>query len=103
MKLIIKGKQFKIPEDLYEFAKEKMTKFEKRLPENAILELELEDTWGSKEGNDKICQLNLIMPGEKKTIHFCERADGFREAINLIQEKLEREVEEYKEKRKPYF
>ncbi|HLC39039.1 MAG TPA: HPF/RaiA family ribosome-associated protein [Patescibacteria group bacterium] len=104
MRLIIRGKgQFKVPADLAEYAKEKILKYEKRLPKSSILELELEDNNGQKGGLDKICQLIMVIPHEKNPIHYCERSESFRKSIDLVLEKLEREVEEYKEKRKPYF
>ena len=100
MRLIIKGrKQFEVPEDLATFAEEKIRKFEDRIPKNAILELESADTRGPKGGEDKVCDLTMVLPGEKNPIHFTERTENFRKSIEFIEEKLERELKRYKEER----
>jgi ribosomal subunit interface protein len=100
MKLIIKGKQFKLPEDLKEFAELKIRKFEKRIPENSIVEMVFEDANGPKGGIDKIVHLDLILPDVKNPIYFSAKSEDFKKSVNLIEEKFKREIEEYKEKRK---
>jgi len=99
MRLIIKGKQFKVPQDLAEFAEQKIRKFEKRMPANAVIDLLFYDDRGPRGGLDKICEITLVLPGEKKPKYFSERSDSFRKSVNLIQEKLERELRKYKEKK----
>jgi len=100
MRLIIKGrKQFEVPGDLAAFTEDKIRKFKNRIPKNAILELEFSDTRGPKGGKDKVCDLTMVLPGEKNPIHFSERTENFRKSVEFIEEKLERELKRYKEER----
>lgn len=100
MRLIIKGrKQFKVPADLADFVEDKVRRFENRIPENSIVELEFADTRGPKGGKDKVCDLTMVLPGEKNAIHFTERTENFRKSVEFIEEKLERALKRYKEKR----
>lgn len=100
MRLIIKArKNLEIAEDIQDYINHKIGRFEKRLPQNAILEVELSDTRGPKKGLDKMVDLTLILPTEKNPIQFKERTENFKKSIDLLEEKLEREVEKFKEKR----
>lgn len=99
MRVIIKGrKNLKIPEDLRKYAEKKFGKFKDRLSDLVLLEVELADIFGPQGGVDKVVDLTFNLPGEKKAIHLSERSEDFKKSIDLIQEKLEREIEEFKEK-----
>jgi len=99
MRLIIKArKNLEAPQDVRAYAEEKIGKFKDRLPDLVLVEVELSDTRGPKGGLDKVVDLTFNLPGEKKAIHLSERTENFKKSIDLIQEKFEREIEEYKEK-----
>lgn len=100
MRLIIKArKNLKIPEDLRRYAEEKIKKFEKRVPQPALVEVEFADIRGPKGGLDKVVEITADLFGSpEKIIHLSERTEDFRKSVDLVQEKFEREVAEYKEK-----
>lgn len=99
MRLVIKSrKNLKIPEDVKQYAQEKIGKFKDRLPDVVLVEVEFADIFGPQGGVDKVVDLTFNLPGEKKAIHLTERSEDFKKSIDLIQEKLEREIGEYEEK-----
>lgn len=100
MRLIIKGrKNLQIPQNLRRYAEEKIKKFEKRLPKPALVEVEFADTRGPKGGLDKVVDITADLFGSpEKIIHLTERTEDFKKSIDLAQEKLEREITQYKEK-----
>lgn len=100
MRLIIKSrKNLEIPEDLKKYAEEKIRKFEKRVAKFALVEVEFADTRGPKGGLDKVVHITADLFGSaEKIIHLSERSEDFKKSIDLVQEKFEREITQYKEK-----
>lgn len=100
MRTIIKSRRhLEIPQDIKNYLQQKIAKFGKRLPQTAFIEVVLSDEFGPKGGQDKEVDLTLTLPGEKQPFHFKERTEDFSQSIDLIEEKLEREIVRYKEKR----
>lgn len=98
MRIIIKGKNFKLNEDLKNYAFEKISKFTEIAEDPSICEVVLSDELGPKGGIDKSVHITLTLPGEKNAIHVEEMTSDFFGSLDLAQEKLEREIEKYKEK-----
>lgn len=102
MKVFIRTKRhLKLSEDLEEYIKRKINKFKDRLPEVSTVDIVLSDEFGPKGGKDKEIDLTLTLPGKKHTIHLLERTEDFRQSIDLIQEKLKKQIDKYKKKNLP--
>lgn len=98
MTINITGHNIKINEDLRSYAEEKILKFIDMVLEPAICDIVLSDEFGPKGGKDKLVRVTLTLPGEKNSIHVEAQTDDFFGSIDLVQEKLERELEKYKSK-----
>jgi|UniRef100_A0A7V3JB04 ribosomal subunit interface protein len=91
-------RHLEIPAQIKRYAENKIRKFEKRLPNPSLVEIIFEDTLGPKEGKDKKVHLKArLLKSKEYTFHLKETASNFREAVDLLQEKFERKIEEYKE------
>ena len=100
MKLIIKGRQFKVDDNLRTYIEEKVLKYQAFISEPAVCEVVLADMGGKKGGQDKEVRLTLTLPKEKKPLYFCQRTADFIGSIDLVQEKLEKFLLKYKETKK---
>lgn len=100
MRIIIKGKNLKLNEDLKSYAFEKVAKFAEIIEDPAVCEVVLSDELGPKGGVDKAVHITLTLPGEKNAVHIEKTTSDFFGSIDLAQEKLEREILKYKEKTK---
>lgn len=101
MKLIIKGRgKFKVPADLYSYIEDKILKYEKMLPAQALIEVQAADLFGSKGGKDKAICITAILPGEKNPFEIEQVTDDFFGSVDLAQERLEKHLLKYKEKTK---
>lgn len=101
MKIIIETvRSLKIDKDLKAYAMEKFGKFDNRVDESAVCIVTFSDELAPKDGVNKTVHLTLTLPNEKNPIHLEESTSDFFGSIDLIQEKLEREMIKYKEKTK---
>lgn len=100
MRIIIKGRQFKVDNNLQVYIEEKILKYQKFVIEPAVCEVVLADMGGKKGGKDKEVRLTLTLPQEKKPLYFCARTADFIGSIDLVQEKLEKFLLKYKETKK---
>jgi len=91
-------RHLEIPAQIKHYAENKIRKFEKRLPNSSLVEIIFEDMLGPKEGQDKKVHLKArLLKSKEFTFHLEETASNFKEAVDLLQEKFERKIEEYKE------
>ncbi|OGD56972.1 ribosomal subunit interface protein [Candidatus Berkelbacteria bacterium RBG_13_40_8] len=98
MKIIIKGKQYKVDENLQKYILERFHKYESMVQEPAIIEITLSDTLGPKRGLDKVVCITATLPDIKNPIHIEEATSEFKGTIDLIQERLEQQLRKYKDK-----
>jgi len=84
--------------DLKGYAEEKVLKFAEIIGEPAICDIVLSDEFGPRGGEDKLVKITLALPGEKNPLHIEAQTDDFFGSVDLVQEKLEREIIKYKEK-----
>lgn len=100
MKLLIKGRHFKLTSDLENYADEKFSKLEKLIKdEAAVIDVVLSDRGGSKGGNDKGVDVTAILPGEKNPFHITQNSPDFRASVDLAFERVEKHILRYKEKK----
>ncbi|MDO8686608.1 MAG: HPF/RaiA family ribosome-associated protein [Candidatus Berkelbacteria bacterium] len=98
MKIIIKGKQYKVDENLKQYILERFHKYDSMVQEPAIIEITLSDTLGPKRGLDKAVCITATLPEMKNPIHIEEATSEFKGTIDLIQERFEQQLRKYKEK-----
>jgi ribosomal subunit interface protein len=93
MQLQIKSRFGDLDQVTQDYCKKRMNKLEKILPENAYLEIEFIDEFGvERRGLDKLVQADLTIPGEKQTIHLENNEQNWQNSIDLLQERLEKEL-----------
>ena len=97
MTINITGHNVELGEDLKSYAEEKVLKFVDRLVEPVVCEIVLSDEFGPKGGKDKLVRITMTLPEEKNPIHVEAQTDDFFGSIDLAENKLEREIEKYKE------
>ena len=98
MTINITGNNVHLNDDLKSYAEEKVLKFIDVIVEPAVCEIYLSNEFGPKGGEDKLVRINLSLPEEKNPIHVEAQTDDFFGSIDLAQEKLGREIMQYKEK-----
>ena len=97
MRIIIKGKQFKVDQNLRNYINERFLKFTRYVKEPATLEIVLSNFMGPK-GNDQSVHVTATLPGLKNPIHIEEVTSDFKGSIDVIQERLEQQLRKYKDK-----
>jgi ribosome-associated translation inhibitor RaiA len=104
MKLIIKARNFKPTLAFRKMIESKFKHIDYFVNKTAVLEVALLDDFGPQGGNDKVVEINLAdIYKNKKLIRIEERADFWDKAIDFAKERLERILEDRKEKEKaPY-
>ena len=104
MKILIHGKNLKIPSVVEDYARQKVLKLKKFIKEPATVEVVFEDIRGGlKAGRDKMVHITAILPGEKQPIHVEELSDDFAIAIDGAEQRLRKVLERYHEKSKGLF
>lgn len=100
MRTIIKGRHITLNDHLKTYVAAKLEHpASKRFDDpSVILEVELSDLFGPKGGNDKQCEVTMILP-RGNLLRIEEVSDGFPAAIDAAAEHLWRALERYKEKK----
>lgn len=100
MRCNYKARHTELSDDIKEYCAKKFEKFEKMLPEDAFLEVEFIDEFGKQGGLDKLVQIDLAIPGEKHTIHLENATEKWRSSVDIIQGRLEIELNRLREKKR---
>ncbi len=91
MNITITARHFKAPEPLKDFARKEVARLKKYY--DGIIEGEVILSW---EKLTQIAEINLKVYGQKLAAK--EKSEDIRKSITLAVDKLERQVEKYKEK-----
>jgi putative sigma-54 modulation protein len=98
MRLVVKGKNLEVNERLKAYAEEKLGKLERHLRDDASqVEVELSVEHNRSIAQRQIAEATIWTKGPVLRAH--ESADDMRTAIDLVADKLERQVKRYREKR----
>lgn len=98
MRLIIKSRKISLTQEERNYIREKMAKMKRYLGRFTKLEIEVNDIrGGEKEGLDKRVEATTNSMG--KTIRVEETSDKVRDAVNLLEDSLERVLRKRKEKK----
>lgn len=101
MQLTTKARHTEIDQSLRDYAEKKVyDKCTTYLDENdtsILCEIEFDDQFGAKGGNDKRVDLTIRVPRERLPIHIEESDATFEEAINRAVDRLDQPLSKYKE------
>lgn len=101
MKIVTKVRHTQVPDELKAYAEEKIAnKCAQYLDENddaIVCDIEFDDQFGDKAGQDKRIDVTLSLPHQHLPIHLEESDATFREAIDRIIDRLDQPLAKYKE------
>jgi len=97
MRLQVKGKNVEISDAIRSYAEEKLGKLERQLADPTEVELELAVERNPSIADKIVAEATIWTKGP--TLRAKERANDMRASIDLLTDKLERQVTRYREKR----
>jgi putative sigma-54 modulation protein len=97
MQLQVKGKNVEVSESIREYAETKLRKLERQLADPTQVELELTVERNPSIADSHVAEATIWTKGP--TLRARESAPDVRESIDLLVDKLERQVTRYREKR----
>jgi len=97
MRLEVKGRNVEVNDSIRRYAAEKLERIEKQLPEPTQIEVELTLETNPSIAEDHIAEVTVYTKGS--TLRVRESSSAFETSIDLLSDKLERQVKRYREKR----
>ena len=97
MRLQVKGKNVEVSESLQRYAEEKLGKLDRHLNEATRLELELAVEKNPSISDSQVAEATVWTKGP--ILRARESSEDMKASIDLLVEKLERQVKRYREKR----
>jgi putative sigma-54 modulation protein len=97
VRLQVKGKNLEVSESLHRYAEEKLGKLDKHLNDATRLELELAVEKNPSISESQVAEATIWTKGP--ILRARESTQDMRASIDLLAEKLERQVKRYREKR----
>ena len=97
MRLEVKGRNVEINDSIRRYAEEKLDRIEKQLPEPTQIEVELTLETNPSIAEGHIAEATVWTKGS--TLRVRESSSAFETSIDLLSDKLERQVKRYREKR----
>ena len=97
MRLEVKGRNVEVTDSVRSYAEEKLDRLERQLPEATQIEVELALETNPSIADDHVAEATVWTKGS--TLRVRESSAAFETAIDLISDKLERQVKRYREKR----
>jgi putative sigma-54 modulation protein len=98
MRLQVKGKNVEISDAIRTYAEEKLGKLGKQLADPTVVELELAVERNPSIADKVVAEATIWTKGP--TLRAKERSTDMRASIDLLTDKLERQVTRYREKRR---
>jgi putative sigma-54 modulation protein len=98
MRLQVKGKNVEVSDEIRSYAEEKLGKLERQLADPTRVELELTVEKNPSISDKIIAEATIWTKGP--TLRAKERSTDMRTSIDLLTDKLERQVTRYREKRR---
>lgn len=98
MRLQVKGKNLEVSAGLQAYAEEKLGKLGRHLEDAATLEVELAEERNRSIPDKQIVEATIWTKGP--VLRARESSEDMRASIDLVAEKLERQVKRYREKRR---
>lgn len=92
MNFQLKHRQVTCPDELVEVIESKVSRFERLVPENSFLEVELIQHAKAHGNGDKEAEVILDIPGVKPVIRFEATGTTFLEAVDRVFDALDEEL-----------
>jgi putative sigma-54 modulation protein len=93
----VKGKNLEVSETLYRYAEEKLAKLERHLNDATRLELELTVERNPSIAQSQVAEATIWTKGP--ILRARESSEDMKASIDMLADKLERQVKRYREKR----
>ena len=97
MRLQVKGKNLEVSDSIHRYAEEKLAKLDRHLSDTTRLELELAVEKNPSIVDSQVAEATVWTKGP--ILRARESSDDMKASIDLLVEKLERQVKRYREKR----
>jgi ribosome hibernation promoting factor len=97
MRLEVKGRNVEVSDSIRSYAADKLDRLERQLPAATQVEVELALETNPSIADDHVAEATVWTKGS--TLRVRESSSAFETSIDLISDKLERQVKRYREKR----
>ena len=98
MQIEVKGRNTPVTDDLREYVDKRFRKIARQVSELAHLEVELREERNPAIAESHRAEVTLVLKGA--TLRACDGGRDARQAINLCEEELSRQVKRHREKRR---
>jgi putative sigma-54 modulation protein len=98
MQIEVRGRNTQVNDELREYVDKRFTKVAKQVSELARLEVEIKEERNPAIADNVIAEATLVLKGV--TLRARDQARDARQAINLCEEELSRQVKRHREKRR---
>jgi putative sigma-54 modulation protein len=98
MQLQIKGKNLDVSDSIRTYAERKLSKLDRMVHEDARVEIELAVEKNPSVADNQVAEATVRLKGH--TLRAREASSDMKASIDLLVDKLERQVKRYKEKRR---
>ena len=97
MRLQVKGRNVEVSDSIRRYAEEKLARLERQLPEPTEIEVELSREHNPSIADDHVAEATIWTKGP--TLRAKESSPAFESSIDLVADKIDRQVKRYREKR----
>lgn len=97
MQLQLKAQNASVPEPVREYAEKRLTKLARRLHEDVVVEVTLSRERNPSIRDDHVAEAVVFLKGPNVVAR--EAATTYEAALDLLVDKLERQIERYRDKR----
>ena len=98
MRLQVKGKNVEVTPSIREYAERQMAKLGKQLAEQTQVEVELSEERNPSIADNQVAEATIFAKGP--TLRARESSRDMKASIDLLVDKLERQVKKYREQRR---
>ncbi len=98
MRLQVKGKNVEVTPSIREYAEKKMAKLGKQLADQTQVEVELSEQRNPSIAESQVAEATIFTKGP--TLRAREASRDMKASIDMLVDKLERQVKRYSERRK---
>lgn len=96
MRIIMKGVRYSLDDKIKRYIRGKLIKFSDILPAATLADVMLEEKTAHRRGGHCAVHIKISIPGFRKTIFAKKGAADFYSAVDLVEEKIERQIKRYR-------
>ncbi len=98
MQIEVKGRHVAVTDELREYVEKRFRKIDRQVSEFAVLEIEMRSEQNPAIADSEVVEATIHLKGV--TLRAQDRARDLRQAVNLCEEELSRQVKRHREKRR---